>query len=111
MPLKVFYLDDEPDLTEIFCDLFSSDQIQVFPFTTVDEFLAEVRINPPDVVLLDYRLPNTTGDKVAQLLDPAIPKALITGEISVKPNPSFVTILAKPFDMDLISKFLRNYIR
>ena len=33
MPLKIYYLDDEPDLLEIFTDTFSSDSIKVTTFS------------------------------------------------------------------------------
>jgi hypothetical protein len=54
MPLKIYYLDDEEALYEIFEDYFSSEAVEV-----------------------------TTGDEVAKVMAASIPKYLITGGIRI----------------------------
>lgn len=92
----VFYLDDEPDLCENLSDILTSPEVTVETFQDVAALLNRCKITKPDLVFLDYRLPGVTGDDVAQKLDPAIPKVLITGDIQVKTMYPFFTILAKP---------------
>ena len=96
MPLKVLFLDDEPALCEIFADDFSSETIQVSTFTEPNLAIEHAKQHPPDLIFIDYRLPGTTGDEVAQLMAPGIPKYLITGDIRVKTNYAFAAVFTKP---------------
>lgn len=111
MPLNVFYLDDEPDLGETFCDLFSSSEIRVKTFTCPKEMIAAAKSNPPDIFFLDYRLPGMTGDQVALELDSSIPKFLLTGDISVSASYPFQEIFAKPYDFAVIEKIMLQFLR
>lgn len=106
MPHNIYYLDDEPDLLEMFVDLYSSDEICITIFSDPNEALAAVKKNPPDMIFLDYRLPNTTGDAVAQKIDPKIPKILITGDDSVKCETKFITTFQKPYRVESIRDFI-----
>ena len=92
----MLFLDDEPALCEIFADDFSSETIQVNTFTEPNLAIEHAREHPPDLIFLDYRLPQTTGDAVAQLMAPGIPKYLVTGDIHVKTNYVFTAVFTKP---------------
>lgn len=108
MPLKVFYLDDERDLTDIFAEAFASPQIQVITENDPEKAVETIRKSPPDLIFLDYQLPNTNAIEVAQKIDPKIPKVLITGNFNVSPM-GFARIFGKPFDFPAIRKFLDNF--
>ncbi len=104
MSFSVFYLDDEEDLCEIFLDQFSSEEIDITTFTSPKKIIEAVKINPPNLIFLDYRLPSTNGDEVAQAMDTKIPKFLVTGDISVSTKYEFTKILQKPYkNLDIIS--------
>ena len=104
MPFRVYYLDDEPDLCEIMADILSSTAVTVETFQDVASLLSRCEKVKPDLVFLDYRLPGTTGDEVAQKLDPTIPKVLITGDIQVQTTYQFIAVLEKPTkDKDLFA--------
>ena len=109
MPLKVLYLDDERDLCDIIASVFSSDEIKIVIFTEPSEAIEHARKDPPDLILLDYRIPGTSGDLVAQAMDPAIPKYLISGDLSVSANYKFEKILAKPPDFEEIQKIFEYW--
>ena len=106
MSLKVYYLDDEKDLCENFLDGFSTERIRIQTFTDPEMALREVKMSPPDLFLIDYRLPGANGDQIAQAIDPAIPKVLVTGDISVQTQYSFQRIFSKPYSMDEMERFL-----
>ncbi len=108
MPLKVYYLDDEPELVEIFKDSYSSKDFEITGFTQPDQAVKIIQENPPDVLFIDYRLPNTTGDRIAQKIDSTIPKALITGDLFLQPITHFDIIFKKPYDDDEIISFLNK---
>ncbi len=107
MPLKIFYIDDEIDLCENFSDLFSSSQNQISTFLDPEKAIEDAKKSPPHIIFIDYRLTTTTGDKVAQIFDPKIPKFLITGEISLTTIYQFDKIILKPFSEDEILQILK----
>ena len=109
MPLKVYYLDDEPVLLEIFTDLFASESVSVRTFENPDEFLSAVQKDPPDLTFLDYRLGKVTGDEVALRMSESIPKAMITGEITTAPLAKFDRIFGKPYKIPEIEAFIASY--
>lgn len=109
MRLKVFYLDDEPLLLEVFSDLFASEEIEIRTFSDPAKALDAVRESPPDLIVLDHRLPGTTGDRIAAQMDPKIPKILVTGDLEVACGSSFVAKFYKPFELDEIRKFLQSF--
>ncbi len=106
MQLKIVYLDDEPDLLEIFTDEYASDQFAIRTYSNVNEAIAAIKSDPPDLIFLDYQLPGTTGDKIALSLDPGIPKYLITGNLSVKLEANFAKVLQKPIDFQAVRTIL-----
>jgi DNA-binding NtrC family response regulator len=108
MPLKIIYLDDEPDLCQLFKQNFESDEVEIKVFSDPAKALQETLENPPDYVFLDYRLPNTSGDIVAKSIDSKIPKIFITGDLSVNPEADFIKIFNKPFSFDEMESFINN---
>lgn len=111
MQLKIYYLDDEKDLQEMFSDIFSSTECSVTTFSDPVAFVNFVESNPPDLVFLDYRLPNCTGDEIAMKINPAIPKVLITGDLEVKPQASFVAKFGKPFETEELEALIQSFYK
>jgi CheY-like chemotaxis protein len=97
MPITIYYLDDEPDLLELFVETFSQEGRVVRGFVSVSEFLEEVAKSPPHIVFLDYRLPRITGDEVALRLPPSLPKVLLSGELQPSTRADFYALMQKPF--------------
>ena len=109
MVLKVVYLDDEPDICEIFKANFESSEVSIKTFVDPLAAVRSIEADRPDLIFLDYRLPDTSGDRVAMRLEGSIPKALITGDLSVRPESDFVRIFYKPFRFSEIEKFIGEY--
>lgn len=110
MPLKIVYLDDEPHLCEMFVDNFASANVSIQTFTDPEKAVAAINDSVPDLVFLDYRLPETTGEAVAFRLSSGIPKVLLTGDLTVKANRNFVKVFHKPFDFAEMEVFIQAYI-
>ena len=111
MSLKIVYLDDEPDLCVIFRDIFSSEEVIIETYTESLKAIQGIKMDPPDLIFLDYRLPNITGDEVAMMLDKDIPKVLITGDINIKTDYSFLRIISKPFKIDEINELISSLVK
>ncbi len=109
MPLKVFYLDDESDLCEIFADIYGSDEVLVETFQEASKLIERTAESKPDLIFLDYRLQRTTGDEVAKVLDATIPKFLVSGEIQLKTSYPFVEIIKKPAPEEKVFEILKRY--
>jgi CheY-like chemotaxis protein len=106
MLLKVFYLDDEKDLTDIFVELFSNEQVEIIAFNDPKKAILESHKQKPDLIFLDYRLPGTTGEVVALSMPANIPKYLITGDLIIHNSKPYQEILRKPFDFNMIEMIL-----
>ncbi len=108
-PTLVYYLDDEPDLAEVFFDLIQAQGIQVRTFTDPLIFLSETAKTPPDIVFVDYRLPGMNGLEIAKKLSPKIHIALMTGELEIQNKAPALEVLSKPFEKELILKFIKEH--
>ncbi|MFN7685552.1 MAG: response regulator [Oligoflexia bacterium] len=110
--LKVYYLDDEQDLLDVFSETLSSPQVQVRTFSDPAALIEAVQEAPPHLLFLDYRLPRTTGDAVAQKLDASVPKVLVTGDVLIHTQVQYLAVLTKPFELkavrELIDRALTN---
>lgn len=104
------YLDDDPVLCKLFAEIFKSDKINIDTFLNAKEAILAVKKNHYDMVFLDYRLPETNGDLVAQIMPKDIPKYIITGEVSVATVYKFKKVLHKPFNATLINELLENML-
>ena len=111
MKFKIIYLDDESDLCEIFKESFETDIIKIQTFVNPDEAIKEIQSNPPDLLFLDYRLPSTTGDIIAQKPNPQLLKVLITGDLTVSPQANYLRIFHKPFKFQEMKDFLDSLIK
>ncbi len=110
MPIRLVYVDDEVDLLELFADMFSSSEVVIETYSDPVRAIAAIRDNPPDLIFLDHRLPRTTGDQIARQLDPAIPRALVTGDVTVQLESHFEAIFEKPFPIAKIREFIQSHV-
>ena len=110
MKLKVYYLDDEELLIDLFIDNFESDEIDLKTFNIPDEAIKEVQKSPPDLFFIDYRMPGINGDEVAMTIDKSIPKFLITGDIDHKTNYNFIKVIRKPYNAREIRAIIQEYL-
>jgi DNA-binding NtrC family response regulator len=110
LKLKIYYLDDELDLLELFSDVFTISEVDIITFSDPSLAMQAIKSDPPDLLFLDYRLPNMTGDQIALQLDPALKKVLVTGDLSVKLESNFAAIFKKPFPIQQIKDFIKGQL-
>lgn len=106
MSLKVYYLDDESGLCDVFKDYMHSEEIQVETFTETLAAISFVLKSPPDIMFIDYRLADNTGDCVAKLLPNEIFKVLVTGELNPPSSDVFYEVVPKPYRLDELKRII-----
>src|SRR5262245_36962146 len=90
---RIAIIDDEPDMVKIATDLLEPEGYTVSSSTHPDEGLKKIRGGPPDLILLDVRLPDRDGYSVLKELksDPKTKNVPVV-MISVKSDESDVVI-------------------
>ena len=106
-PARITYVDDEQDLCEIFLESLEHCNFELSAFTSPEKAAEAARTCAPDVVIIDYRLPNTTGDKVALQFPKSAKFILLTGEINVASEFAFDRIVFKPIDFSSLELVIR----
>jgi FixJ family two-component response regulator len=107
----VFIIDDDAGVRESIRDLVESVELHAESFATAQEFLASKRQDGPSCLVLDVRLPDTSGLDLQQKLSRAgvrIPIIFITGHADIPMTvramkSGAVEFLTKPFrEQDLL---------
>ncbi len=107
----VFVVDDDPSVRESIMDLTSSVGLKAKAFSSAQEFLQHKRPDAPACLVLDVRLPGSSGMDLQQELvqsEESLPIIFITGHgdipMSVRAiKAGAVEFLTKPFrDQDLL---------
>ena len=115
----IYVIDDDPGI----CDLFSEalgEQYAVKTFSTGKEGLKEISESPPDILILDLRLPEKGGlDVLREVKDeyPGVEVVMVTAHKDVKSaveamKTGAYDYVVKPFDVQeievIIQKVLEN---
>lgn len=122
-PLKVLYVDDEPDIREVAVMSLELDPMfQVVSVASGDEALAYLndRANAPDVILLDVMMPGLDGPSVLERLRdrPWLDKTaviFITARARESEQVRFVAqgahaVITKPFDPMTLAQRVRDLL-
>jgi two-component system response regulator AtoC len=104
---RVLFIEDEPALRISYERFFRPRYAMAFASSGA-EALARLEETPPDVVVLDLRLPDTDGVELLRRLRekrPDLPVIITTAYVSVEPQLRVLDLahsayLIKPFDLD-----------
>ncbi|MGB7212205.1 MAG: response regulator [Gemmatimonadales bacterium] len=103
---RVLFVEDEPALRTSYERFFRDRYAMQFAATGAAALLA-LKAAPPDVMILDMRLPDTDGLALlqqARQLHPTLPAIVTTAYLSVEPNLRMLGLhvsnyFVKPFDL------------
>ena len=117
---KVLVIDDSLMLLSFVQEILAEANYRVITAATGEEGLASAASDVPDLILLDYVLPDMRGDEVCQRLsqDPATAKVRIVHMsgfgADLKPdqinNANVIGSLNKPFTSDLLLTTVEKYM-
>lgn len=113
---SVLVIDDEPIVGYSFRRVLDEDGIEVRTAETGGEGLREYQADKPDVVILDYQLPDTTGLELFRQIhagDPRTPVILITAHGTADTAIEAMRLgvfdyLVKPLDYDRVRDLLQR---
>ncbi|MFL6568713.1 MAG: DUF4388 domain-containing protein, partial [Chthoniobacterales bacterium] len=117
---KVLVIDDSVMLLNFVKEILTEENYDVAAEATAKEGLRSAGENTPDLILLDYILPDMKGDEVLQqlLANPSTANARVVymsgfgADLPSNPaaNPNVVGSLSKPFTSDLLLKTVEKYM-
>lgn len=117
---KVLVIDDSLMLLSFVKEILAEANYQVTTVATAEDGISAATNDPPDLVLLDYVLPDMTGDEVCQRLSEnaataSVPIIYMSGfGADLQPDQiksrSVIGSLNKPFTSDLLIKTVENYM-
>ncbi len=107
---KVLVTDDEEDILVLLKFRLQFSGYEIIQATNGEETLSKVKTEKPDILILDYKLPDMDGDKIARLVkeERNIPILIFTANINFLKTAQCEAIddfILKPFDPeDLLGK-------
>jgi len=113
---RALVVDDEPDLAESFASLLRSEGYEVDTAFNGREALEKIRARRPDIVLLDYEMPELDGLQVIDRLraDPGtrtLPVLLATAsQVSLAEMRRATGFLVKPFPSEMLVSIFDHLI-
>jgi DNA-binding NtrC family response regulator len=119
MKRKVLIVDDEVNTLKVLSAAFRKDGFEPHTARDGEEAAAKIDADRFDLVLLDYRLPDTTGDVLLASIReraPSVPVILITayGTIDMAVNAmrkGAYTFLTKPVNLEALLSVAREALR
>ncbi len=119
-PGKILVIDDSVMLLSFVEEILTENHYDVRTATNAADSLKEAEANPPDLILLDYILPDMKGDEVTRRLrdNPVtakIPVVYMSGlSADLRPAPAgdsnVIGSLNKPFTSDLLIKTVETHM-
>ena len=117
---KVLVIDDSLMLLSFVKEILAEANYEVTTVATAEDGLTAAASDPPDLILLDYVLPDMKGDEVCRRLSESeatasVPIVYMSGfGTDLQPDqiksPSVIGSLNKPFTSDLLIKTVENYM-
>ena len=82
---KILFIDDDPDVLELYKMALESYQVEVDTFLGGEHVVLKVRSSRPDIIFLDYDMPKVKGPDVIKRLRAEedlrhIPIVMLTGK-------------------------------
>lgn len=118
MNKKICVLEDTVEILEIIQLILEEEEFQVFGFTTVSEFKANINRIDPALYLLDVMLPDGNGLEVCRELKSSretkdIPVVMMTANLKIeamKEDCAAEEFIAKPFDISHLTHTINRLI-
>lgn len=116
---RLLIIDDDKDLLDLIKTYFELEGYVVFTLPRVDNIFKVFSQYHPDLILLDYQLPEENGDKICQQLksNPAtfdVPVIMISGYSKAELDRDYHGwngVVSKPFDLTDLQKTVEKFLK
>jgi DNA-binding response OmpR family regulator len=110
--MRIVVIDDDPSTGAVFADYLSLEGHEVHQFTVAIDALSYILSAPPDVIILDLRLPSLDGVSFLErlwLLQQDTPVIVVSGHVTPKTlsrclELGAIKVLNKPVVLDTLSE-------
>lgn len=111
---KVLVIDDEPSIVDLFTEYLNGQGFDVISAGGGEEGLDRLRLDRPDIVLLDMRMPDMDGLETLRRIrkvDMRVPVLMISGNDDIAAAKAAIALGAfdytlKPVDFDYLARAL-----
>jgi DNA-binding response OmpR family regulator len=118
MDKRILVIDDDPEMGEVFKEIFPLDNTHVFFYEQVDDIFELISKHQPHIILLDYNLKSQNGGTICKLIKSSkqysdIPVILLSAFPRFIYNHSdigFDGFLEKPFDVQELIDIVEDKI-
>ena len=115
---KVLIVDDESTIRWFLKAIFVDQSFEIIEATTGEEGIAQAKAIPPDIIIMDYKMPDMNGWKAAReirLFAPKIPIIGHTGYASKENlqkglDSGIKEILMKPVDLEVWGEIISRHV-
>ena len=119
MQKRLLVIDDDKDLLEVIKIYFEMEGYVVITLPRVDNIFRAFSKYDPDLILLDYQMPEENGDKICQQLksNPAtfnVPVIMISGYSKAELDRDYHGwngVVSKPFDLPVLQKAVEKFLK
>jgi CheY-like chemotaxis protein len=114
----ILVVDDEPAILDMIAELLRYEGYQVVTTSEGSVALAQAKLDPPALILLDLMMPGMSGWQVIAALKASpqtrsIPVVLVSARRDLPATAAeleVVTFLAKPFDIDELLSIVHKHV-
>jgi DNA-binding response OmpR family regulator len=118
MEKRILVIDDDPEMGEVFKEIFSSDKNEVFFYEYVDDIFDLLALHQPHIILLDYNLQSQNGGSICKHIKSSkqycdIPVILLSAFprfIYSHSDIGYDGFLEKPFDVQELINIVEDKI-
>ncbi|MFA1822424.1 response regulator [Virgibacillus oceani] len=114
---EILVVDDQPGIRMLLTDVLKNEGYKVTTAADGKEAVNKLYTHTYHLMIVDYKLPVISGVEILQMLNQdkkEIPVIVISGltdeiEKELAGNPLVKEILAKPFDIHQLLRFVKNF--
>jgi CheY-like chemotaxis protein len=110
----ILVVDDEEAVGYVFERYLAIKGYRVSVATSAEQALEAFRLDPPDLVITDYKMPGMNGDELLRrlrALQPGLPAVMISANpIDVGPTLDEVMFFPKPVSLETLVEHLQTIL-
>lgn len=116
MNTRILICDDDEDMVSVISKILKKNLYAVDVITQMEGFMDKVKKLDPDIILMDYRMPDINGVEATKMLredenSAHIPVVFMSGHELIEKHAQQLNKLyiKKPFDIDKLRAILSAY--